>query len=353
MRLSEIGEFGLIERIRGKFAVKGAEVLAAIGDDCAAIRMPSGDATLLVTTDMLVEEVHFRRDLIKWRQLGFKSMAVNLSDVAAMGGRPKWAFISMALTDDMAVEDIDDFYEGAMVLGAKHGVDILGGDTSRSPRGAVISISIIGFAEDGLFVKRSGASPGESLYVAGTLGDSAAGLDILRGRLKADGLQGERVAAGEKSRSKLIEKHLCPEPRLDEGNLLARLGLATSMIDISDGLSSDIAHICRESGVGCEVRLEWVPLSEELKFMSPYLPKRALEYGVSGGEDYELLFTVKKENAEKLKEAWRRLKTPLSEIGVIKDASFGLRLASEAGWTSVLKPTGHDHFAKVEAFDSS
>lgn len=353
MRLAEVGEFGLIKRIRSKAGLGGAEVLAAMGDDCAAIKSPSWDDTLLVTADMLVEGVHFRRDFIGWRQLGAKSMAVNLSDVAAMGGRPKWAFISIALPDDLTVEAVEDFYDGAIDFGAGHGVAILGGDTSKSPQGLVISVTVIGLAENGLFVKRSGAKPGDLLYVTGALGESAAGLDILKGRLKVEAPQGDACSLMGKLQSKLIEKHLCPAPRLDEGNLLARLRLATSMIDLSDGLSSDIARICEESGVGCEIKLEQIPISEALKVLSTCLPRKALDYAACGGEDYELLFTVKQEDVERLKEAWRAVETTLTEIGRIKDPNFGLTISSEAGWRTVLKPTGHDHFTLAEEDDSS
>jgi len=330
MKISDLGEFGLIGRIRRTYATGTARAPIGIGDDAAALAVSPG-MTVLATTDMLLEGVHFDLATTELASLGWKAAAANLSDIAAMGGMPRFALVGLGIPRRFAAEDIAAFYRGFMQLGREHGLQLVGGDTCSSQGGLVISVTVLGEAARKAIVTRAGARPGDRIFVTGTLGDSGAGLEILR---NAEwGMGNEKSAV-----KKLIERHQKPVPRVAWGRKIGLAGAASAMIDVSDGLSSDLGHICEESGVGAEIIADRVPLSKELR-RTTGLRRPALEYALEGGEDYELLFTVPPRKAAAL----RALRIPAAEIGTVTKAG-GMRIIDRAGKAKRLAPAGYDHF---------
>ena len=327
MKLSDLGEFGLISQIEKAFRKKSARAPLGIGDDAAALFVSPGK-TLLATTDMLLEGVHFDLAYTDYYSLGWKSAAVNLSDIAAMGGVPRFCLTSLGIPEGISVEQLNEFYKGFKALIRKHKVDLVGGDTCSSEVDLVISVTVLGEVEKQNMLTRAGAKPGDRIFVTRTLGDSAAGLELLEAGARVQG-PGAR---------KLAEKHLKPVPRLEIGRKIALSGCATAMIDVSDGLSSDLAHICEQSGVGADVYAEKIPLSNEIKAAAKQLKTIPLHYALSGGEDYELLYTV---SPAKLKK-FRSLRIPAREIGVITRGEIDI--IREGGERKRLEPTGYNHF---------
>ncbi|MDA8100700.1 MAG: thiamine-phosphate kinase [Nitrospiraceae bacterium] len=337
MKISDIGEFGLIKRIRKTAGRIRKGVQIGIGDDAAVLRCSPG-AELLATTDMLLEGVHFDLRTTDFRSLGWKSAAVNLSDIAAMGGTPRFCLATLAIPRHVTVENISAFYRGLNALLKRHKVSLVGGDTCGSLRDLIVNIVILGEVPARQVLKRSGAQMGDIIFVTGTLGDSAAGLELLKAEAKG------QVAHRTSTFKKLIEKHLRPRPRVDEGRKLALAGIASAMIDVSDGLSSDLEHICEESGVGALVLAKNVPLSRSLCSVST-LRRSPLEYALSGGEDYELLFTVPREK-------WRRVKKlPIdaTAIGFLTRRRT-IILSGIDGKRTVLRPSGYDHFGATSRY---
>lgn len=270
------GEFEFIAGIRGIFPQPDG--VTGIGDDCAVIPQHEGAETL-VSTDMLVEGSHFLLSDISPYRLGWKSAAVNFSDIAAMGGTPVGSFLALALPHDLPDGWTDGFLRGYRDISEQYGFPLLGGDTTASPDRLSICVTVLGKADAGTSVKRSGAKPGDLVCVTGTLGDSAAGLKaVLEGMLRTDEIP------------YLIEKHYLPRPRIAEG--LALAGRVRSMMDISDGIGSDLRHIMEESGVGMEIDLGALPLSPELRTFCARFGYDPYDFAAGGGEDYELLFTV-------------------------------------------------------------
>lgn len=334
MKLSEIGEFGFIESIRKRCTTSLGEVIKGIGDDCAVFRSSRG-RVLLLTTDMLVEDIHFVRTTITPYHLGRKAIAVNLSDIAAMGGRPLVALISAAIPPDREVEEMQELYRGMKDICGRYTVDIVGGDTVASPEKLVINVSIVGDAREGQVLYRSGARPGEKIYLTGTVGDSSAGLNILKGQ----------ISPPQPLRDHFIRAHNEPQPLIETGKIIAQSRLATAMIDLSDGLISDLGHICQESGVGALLLSTRIPLSSELKKLANYEGLNALELALSGGEDYALLVTVPEKNAAKFEQVCReKNSSPLFLIGEMQKEG-GIRMMNEEGAVEKLGPKGFDHFA--------
>jgi len=322
MRLKDLGERRIISRIRQSFSGKRPGVILGIGDDAAVVR---GPRTLLMTQDLLVEDVDFRRALHPPRLLGRKSLNVNLSDLAAMGGRPLHAVLGLALPGNIGVTWLDEFLSGFREAARAARVALVGGDISAAAR-IMIAVTVTG--ETSLFVTRYGAGPGDRIFVSGTLGDSAAGRRLL-----------ERGAKPGKSRpaGHLLQAFLDPSPRLELGFLLAQRKLASAMIDISDGLTVDLWHICEESGVGAEVELERIPLSKELRRAS----RRPLALALNGGEDFELLFTVPPDNVSRLRHLGSRFK--VMDIGRIT-AGKKIMAVDSTGKAKPLKIGGYEHF---------
>lgn len=278
--MSSRGEFGLIDFIKTHFSVP--EGVTGIGDDCAV--MPSGDGELLFTTDLLMEGVHFLRNESSPEDVGWKAAAVNLSDIAAMGGVPVATFLSVALPKDALGEWAERFISGYVELSRRFDVPLLGGDTTSSLRDVAINVGVLGRAPYGKSVRRSGAVAGHSIYVTGNLGSSAGGLQAI--------LKGWEMTP---EVSSLISSHMKPMPRLSEGQALLETGLTGAMMDVSDGIASDLRHILKASGVGASVDLDSLPMADELRSVCLKYGQDAHKLAASGGEDYELLFTAPRE----------------------------------------------------------
>ena len=283
MKMQQLGEFGLIDRIRKMTSVPDPSWVG-IGDDCAVIPLspetggaPASD--LLVSTDMLVEGTHFLMEDISPRQLGWKSAAVNISDIAAMGGKPIVTFLSLALPKTLPEQWMQEFMEGYNGISEKYGAALLGGDTTCSPDRICINVAVLGTCPRGKARLRSAARPGDLVCVTGTLGDSAAGLRLILG--------GQKGAA-----PRLMDRHYTPTPRVEEGLALSCLPGVHAMMDISDGVGSDLRHILDESGVGARIDTGKLPISKELQALCSEKGWDPKELALSGGEDYELLFTM-------------------------------------------------------------
>lgn len=306
----------IIERIRRTALRRKRRDTQGIGDDCAVLRLPRGHEAL-VTTDFSIEDIHFRTTWHSAEVIGHRCLVRGLSDIAAMGGSPRAAFLSLAVPAEQLQRWIDGFIRGLLRLGDRYEVVLAGGDISQSPGPILADIVLLGSVPQGKAVLRSGAQPGDLLYVTGTLGSSVASLKALR--------------TGKKLRPGLHRKHFCPEPRIAVGKFLGEKRLASAMIDISDGLSTDLGHICDESGTGAVVYADSLPTTGG---------KESLEFALHGGEEYELLFTAPPHRAVPRKIA----DVPISLIGEIVRGSQ-IRLATSEGKTRILKPGGWQHFA--------
>jgi len=319
MRISDFGgEAALINLIRERYGATGAGELAlGIGDDAALIDI--GGDLLIVTTDLLVEETHFRMDITEPYLLGWKSAAVNISDIAAMGGQPTYAFVSIGLPD-IDVSVVESIYQGIHDANAAFGSVIAGGDTVASSAGIVINITQLGLVEREAAARRDGAKPGDAILVTNTLGDSRAGLELL---LKL-GLAGARRAS-----AFCTERHLKPEPRVPEARAAVATGRVHSMMDLSDGLSSDLAKLCAASGVGARIYSEALPLSQDLHIAAARLDADPVALAASGGEDYELLITCDPRDAAAIIEAIASAGSTARAIGEIVDGDSALLVSLE------------------------
>ena len=306
----------LIDRIR-RTARGNRSVGTGIGDDCAVLRLPRSHEAL-VTTDFSLEDVHFRREWHPSDSVGHRCLARGLSDIAAMGGVPRAAFLSLALPPDLSQKWVDQFVAGLLKLARRYSVPLAGGDTAQSPAGILADIVVLGSAPAGKAILRSGAKPGDLLYVTGALGSSSSALNRLRD--------------GEKLKPKSHPKHFYPEPRIAIGQFLREKKLASAMIDISDGLSTDLAHICDESKVGAVVYGNSLPMANGLG-------DGGLQLALHGGEEYELLFTAK---------PGRRIPkeiggVPITRIGeMVRERQ--MKLAQPDGTAMILRSAGWQHF---------
>lgn len=328
--LQKIGEFGLIDRVR-KWMTPSFDpsLVQGIGDDVAVVKI--GEKSILITTDILIEGVHFQRKWIDPYRLGVKSLMVNLSDISAMGGTPKYFLISLGLPKDLSLSFFTNFYRGLKDGAKRFGVTLIGGDTSLSKK-IVINICLIGIAGKHGPILRKGARVGDDLYVSGTLGDSSLGLRIL----KKEGLNGKP--------KKLIERHLMPLPRISLGQKIAQHALATSMIDVSDGLLIDTKHLLEEGKVGARVWLNRVPLSTLYRKWIGFYSKDPYRLALSGGEDYELLFTSPPEARRTISKLASTLRIPITWIGEILPKKEGFRLVMEDGKECSPSHLGFEHF---------
>jgi thiamine-monophosphate kinase len=336
MKVFRIGEFGLIGALskitkipKDKKSAAWRQLLVGIGDDACVWK--ATNPFQMATVDSLVQDIHFSLKMTTWEELGWKALAVNLSDIAAMGGIPYYALISLGLPGDTEVDDIKALYRGMMEISRQFGVAVVGGDTVSSPF-VFISVTVFGSAsnEEGKVLKRSSAVPGDKVAVTGYLGASATGYQML-----AHNLQCEPKASAELRRA-----HLKPYPRVVEGQILVREGVKTGM-DISDGIVGDLTHICEMSHVGACLEIERVPVSPAA---TDCLGERAMELALGGGEDYELLFTAPTDVIERVK---KTLSCPVTIIGEIKAENAGKVMPVDAsGKAVVLKKTGWDHFVR-------
>ncbi|MBI4848971.1 MAG: thiamine-phosphate kinase [Nitrospirae bacterium] len=326
MRLSELGEFGLIKRIRAKCKNVSPEIIEGIGDDAAIIK--TGAKKILVTTDMMIEGTHFDLSFTTFSQLGHKFLAVNISDIFAMGGSPEYFFISLGIPQKCKTEDIDELYSGILKLAKKSGVTIAGGDTCSSKDGLVLSGTLIGTADR--IITRSGAKAGDGIFITDTVGDSAMGLILLKSQkseVRSQKLKNKKLKFGTQN-SKLIKKHLMPEPFP-----MKNMSKVTSMIDISDGLLIDLSHICDESKVGALIYTDKIPVSKELAEAAGTLRLNPVSLALKGGEDYALLFTAPQD-----------IKTDAFKIGeIVKRGRF---IVDEKGRKRRFQAEGYEHFKR-------
>lgn len=310
-------------------------VLVGIGDDAAVIKSPdgSGERDLLACCDLMVEGVHFRSHWAPPRLLGARALAVNLSDIAAMGGVPRFAMVSVALPHKLSAEFIDDVFRGLFDLAEASGVSIVGGDTSSSLDSFFIDVSVIGDCASGKAVTRGGAKIGDSICVSGSLGSSALGLALLE--------EGRRLGDGSDFQDALL-KHLKPEPRLSLGRALGEAGLATAMIDISDGLSTDLWHLLDESKCGAVIHANAIPIADCVHRYTSSAPTASpLQLALNSGEEYELLFTATAEDAAKIELVSKALVVPITRIGEV--VGGGELQLETGGRLESLPRSGYEH----------
>lgn len=338
MEISELGEFGLIDRLTKGLTPVNPSTIKGVGDDCAILR--NHDTDILVTTDLLLEGVHFDLTYVPLKHLGYKSAIVNFSDVYAMNGRPKQITVSLGISKRFTVEHIEELFAGMRLACEIYGVDLVGGDTTSSRQGLVISITCIGEAPADKVVRRSGAKDTDLICVSGDLGSAYMGLQLL---------EREKVAsAGQKDfipqfngKEYLVERQLKPEARRDIIEELDKAGIIpTSMMDISDGLSSELLHICKQSDTGCRIYEDRIPIDYQTAIMAEELGMNLVTAALNGGEDYELLFTVPLHYHEKIE------KLPgVKLIGHITKPSLGCAMITRDGTEIPLRAQGWNPLA--------
>ncbi|MBD5318771.1 MAG: thiamine-phosphate kinase [Bacteroides sp.] len=290
MEISELGEFGLIDRLTKDLKPVNSSTIKGVGDDCAILR--NRDTDILVTTDLLLEGVHFDLTYVPLKHLGYKSAIVNFSDVYAMNGTPKQITVSLGISKRFTVEHIEELFAGIRLACQIYGVDLVGGDTTSSRQGLVISITCIGEAPADKVVTRSGAKDTDLICVSGDLGAAYMGLQLLEREKVASAGRPDFVPQFQ-GKEYLVERQLKPEARRDIIEELAKAGIVpTAMMDISDGLSSELLHICKQSDVGCRVYEDRIPIDYQTAIMAEELGMNLVTAALNGGEDYELLFTV-------------------------------------------------------------
>lgn len=317
--ISELGEFKLIDRILEKFENKQESTILGTGDD-AAILNAKGKSQV-ITTDILIEGIHFDLAYCPLKHLGYKAVAVNLSDVYAMNALPKQILISLGISNRFSVEAIDELYDGVRLACEKYNVDLVGGDTTASPKGLIVNVVAIGEQDEDKIVKRSGAHEGDALCVSGNLGAAYLGLQLLE-REKQIFLENPGVNTDLNGHEYLVGRQLKPEARKDIFDFFAENNIVpTSMIDVSDGLSSEIIHLCQRSNLGCQLEESEVPIAEETAQQAIAFNIDPITCALSGGEDYELLFTVSVSDLPKI-----RTNLNIAIIGCMLDAGLGIKL---------------------------
>ena len=333
--ISSLGEFGLIEHLTADNEIKNASTILSVGDDGAVIDH-FGRQTV-VSTDLLLEGIHFDLSYTPLKHLGYKAVVVNVSDIYAMNATPTQIVVSLAFSNRFSIEALDEFYAGLYAACETYGVDLIGGDTSTSQRGFVISITAIGEVAPDSYVKRSGAKPNDLICVSGELGGAFLGLTILEREKNIFETTGAQPDL--ENQAVIVGRLLKPEARKDIIEYFAEAEIMpTSMIDISDGLSSDLLHICKQSNVGCVLYEDKLPLNDEAKEFAYKLQLDPTACALSGGEDYELLFTVAQADFEKIK-----VNPSISVIGYITEAAEGKKIITRGGNTHALVAQGWNH----------
>lgn len=331
--ISTLGEFGLIERITKDIATTNKEIVKGVGDDAAILQFGS-DEEVLVSTDLLMEGVHFDLTYFPLKHLGYKAIVANISDIYAMNGTPKQITVSLALSRKFCIEDVEELYAGIRLACQQYGVDIVGGDTTSSLTGLAISITAIGTAPKGTAVKRDGAKETDLICVTGNLGAAYMGLQLLEREKLATA--GKDIQPDFQGKEYILERQLKPEARKDVVEKLREEGIIpTSMIDISDGLSSELMHICKQSEVGCRIYEERIPIDYQTAIMAEELNMNVITCALNGGEDFELLFTVPIADHEKVA-AMKDVRV----IGHIVGENMGLALITRDGAEMELKAQG-------------
>lgn len=339
MLLGKLGEDRLIDDLAKRFGVRHARLLKGIGDD-TSVSVQKGGNALLATTDILIENTHFKRSYTPPYLLGRKSLSISLSDIAAMGGEPLFFLVSIALTPDTPKKFIDELYRGMNDVARETGCVLAGGNTAKTDNGIMVSTTVFGEAPSEEVVYRKGARVGDLVFVTGTVGSSALGLKVLANH---DGGVLKKLPWKES-----VARHLDPTPRIEAGRQLAKRGLATAMMDISDGVALDLKRLCLESRKAAVVYLSSLPISDELKAYGERTGKSPLlDFALTGGEDYELLFTSPEENLRKITALSRKLRLPMTPIGRIvspKKAERIITVLDEEGEQMELKKLGFEHF---------
>lgn len=338
--ISQLGEFGLIDRLTKDLPHHNPSTVRSVGDDAAVLRYP-GDVDELVTTDLLVEGIHFDLTYMPLKHLGYKAAVVNFSDIYAMNGHPRQIVVSLAISSRFAVEHLEELYAGVRLACDIYGVDLVGGDTTASRSGLVISITCIGEAAPDAVVTRDGAKDTDLICVSGDLGSAYMGLQLLeREKVASKGIKDFQPEFGGKEY--LIERQLKPEARRDIITALAETRIKpTAMMDISDGLSSELLHICKQSDTGCRIYEERIPIDYQTAIMAEELGMNLVTAALNGGEDYELLFTVplsRHEDVSKIK--------GVSVIGHICKPEMGCAMVTRDGGEIELKAQGWNHWQK-------
>lgn len=335
--VNELGEFGLIDHLTKNFALGNPSSLKGIGDDAAVI--DNGDAVTVVSTDMLVEGIHFDLMYSPLKHLGYKAVVVNLSDIYAMNAIPKQITVSMAISNRFSVEALDELYDGIRIACQRYGVDLVGGDTTSSPKGLTISVTAIGQGAKDKLVYRNGAKVGDLICITGDVGAAYLGLQILE-REKRIYLENPGVQPDLEGQNYLVGRQLKPEARKDMIEEFAKKKLVpTSMIDVSDGVASEVFHICQQSGVGAIVEESGVPIHNEAQLMALNFKLDPITCALSGGEDYELIFTVDPKDLEKVK-----YMADIYIMGEIVKKEDGVKLHTKGGNIHPLKAQGWQHF---------
>lgn len=322
--ISTLGEFGLIEHLTKNFEIQNASSIVGVGDDAAVIDH-FGKQTI-VTNDLLIEGVHFDLMYTPLKHLGYKSVIVNLSDVYAMGGTPTQITLGLAFSNRFSLEALDEFYEGVHAACDLYGVDLIGGDTSTSQKGFIISVTAIGEVTPDKYIRRNGAQKGDLLCVSGDLGAAFLGLTLLE-REKKIFLENPQIQPDLEGEKYVVGRILKPEARKDIIGFLTDNGITpTSMIDISDGLSSEVLHLCKQSGKGCVLYEEKIPIAEETRLAAYKFQLDPTACALSGGEDYELLFTIRQEDYDKI-----TTNEEISVVGYITDEEEGRHIITKGG----------------------
>ncbi len=335
--VNTLGEFGLIDKLTHGFELGHSSSVKGIGDDAAVLKY--GDKHLLVSTDMLVEGIHFDLMYSPLKHLGYKAVVVNLSDIYAMNATPKQITVSIAISSKFSVEALDELYAGIKEACRIYKVDLVGGDTCSSPKGLTISVTGIGEALADEITYRSGAKAGDIVCITGDLGAAFLGLQILE-REKQLYISNPGIQPDLENQKYLLERQLKPEARKDSIAFFKQHDLLpTAMIDISDGLASDLMHICKASGVGAFLEEGKIPIKDEAQLMAIKFKMDPITTALNGGEDYELLFTVNEKDLEKI-----RFMPSVYIIGEITDKKEGLKLHTTGGNIHDLKAQGWKHF---------
>ncbi|MCX7920282.1 MAG: thiamine-phosphate kinase [bacterium] len=338
MKINQIGEFELIERLARSLDKPGANVIVGIGDDAAVIDIGTSEY-LLFTTDMLVENIHFSRKYATGYQIGWRAIAANISDIAAMGGLPGVAAVSLGVAGDVEVEWVEEVYKGMRELAAKYKVDIIGGDTVSSPQ-IIINIALTGQVSISNLSLRSHAQLGDLILATGDFGGSAAGLELLQN------IPSE-IRNPKSELNYVIARHLTPEPRIEASQIIASHPLCHALTDSSDGLASDLRNIGLASGVGAKVYADKIPIHGTTKKVAELANKNPIEFALQGGEDYELVFTMPPDAALDVKtEVEQKLNLPISILGEIVPKEQGITLIHPDGSSELLTRFGYNHFIK-------
>ncbi len=331
-------EFPFIQSLQHRFPSRDPAVIRGIGDD-AAVVSPSADAWWHLTTDLLVEGVHFDLRTAACASVGYRAAIANLSDLAAMGATPRFLLTSLAVPRSRSWTELQALYGGVMKACRRYSVRLIGGDTSASRACLFLSLTLIGESSRRRALFRKGARPGDGIFVTGTLGDSHAGFLLLqstKGRLT------QRLTSAQ--RRFLVDRHLHPSARVAEGAWLNQARLATAAIDLSDGLSGDLRHLCEESGVGADIEADLIPLSPALRAFAAATRQDPAGLALAGGEDYELLFTVPPDKLRRLEREAGHRRVRVTRIGTVGPARIGLRLHGPDGNIRPLRMTSYEHF---------